>query len=66
MSNFWLKDERLIKWVFRAVAKAIDALKEGRFLSQEYGDIQDIINSSDVEAATKLIEEIGVEVPDVL
>jgi hypothetical protein len=65
LSNFWLKDERLMEWVFTATNKAVESLMGGRFLSQEFGDIQDIINTSDVDRAKALINEIGLEVPNV-
>jgi hypothetical protein len=34
-------------------------------LTEQYGDIQTIINTSDVDAARQLIQEIGLEVPNV-
>lgn len=65
LSNAWLKSDELIAWVFRATSKAIEELNAGNFLWEKYGDIQNIINTSDGEAASEIIEAEGLEVPNV-
>lgn len=65
LSNAWLKSDEAIAWVFNASNKAVRDLLEGVDLEEKYGDIQDIINNSDVEAAKAIIEAEGLEVPNV-
>lgn len=63
LSNRWLENENLQRWVYRATMKAIDCLCNGRRLEKKWGDIQEIINTSDKEKALVIIEEEGLEVP---
>lgn len=63
LSNAWLQSEDLISWVYRASNAAVTAMLEGNVLEKQYGDIQDIINTSNVEAALEIIEAEGLEVP---
>jgi hypothetical protein len=63
LSNVWLQDELSVSWVFRAVSKGLAALMEGNDLSERYGDIQEVINTSDVARAREIIKEAGLEVP---
>lgn len=62
LSNAWLKSESLIRWVFHNTQKGMKALMEGRDLSQEFGDVRQIIKNSDVNAAEKIINAAGIEV----
>lgn len=63
LSNKWVGDEKLMRWVFRATQAGMNALVEGRFMEAKYGDISHIINNSDVEAALSIINAEGIEVP---
>lgn len=63
LSNAWLKSPKLMAWVFRATKAGMLALMDGRALVDEYGDIQNIINTSDVKAAEAIINAAGIEVP---
>lgn len=63
LSNAWLKSDSLKKWVFRAAQQGMKDLMAGRILAKEYGDIQDIINNSDVKKANAIIRSAGLEVP---
>jgi hypothetical protein len=65
LSNAWLASPELTAWVWRASQAAVSSVMAGSNLSEQYGDIQTIINNSDVASAKLLIEEIGLEVPDV-
>lgn len=56
LSNAWLKSDASKKWVFRAVQAGIEALLSGRLLTDKYGDIQDIINNSDLKKANAIIK----------
>lgn len=61
LSNAWLKSETLIKWVFRNVQAGMHELMNGRRLWEQYGDIQEIINKSDVDEANAIIKDAGIE-----
>lgn len=66
LSNFWLTSSSLQGWVYRASRKAIeDMFINGRFLPNEIGDIQDVINTSDMDSARVLVTKLGLEVPHV-
>ena len=57
LSNFWLKHENMINWVYSGTQKAFTMLaEEGINLFNEYGDTaQRIINCDDVEGARDLL-----------
>jgi hypothetical protein len=64
LSNFWLKDEQHIRWVYSTAVRAIELLKEGMKYEDLHGmAAYDIINRGDVEAAKALTAELGLEVP---
>lgn len=65
LSNKWLASPELIAWAYRATVAACKACHAGDFLADRYGDIQGIINSSDMEAAMEIVNREGLEVPDV-
>ncbi len=63
LSNAWLNSSSLIKWVFRNTVTGMERLiKEGP-LSQKYGDIQEIINTSDWKEAEKIIKAEKIALP---
>lgn len=62
LSNAWLKSENLTKWVFRAVTNGMNDLMNGVRYFEKYGDIQDIIKTSDVKRANAIIADAGFEV----
>ena len=65
LSNFWLKSADLMKWVFRSTRKAVeDMFTYHRYLPMEHGDIQTIINTSDVRSAHAICKQYGLEVPN--
>lgn len=63
LSNAWLNSEKLMRWVFRATQKAMADLMDGKVLSQKFGDIQDIINTSNKKEADAIIKAAKLEVP---
>lgn len=65
LSNAWLKSEELIRWVYRSVQEGMRRFTEGDILANKYGDIQRIINESDVNAAMLIVKREGIEVPNV-
>lgn len=60
LSNFWVTDKAARKVVYDNALEGITKLYHGKDLSEEYGDIQDIINNSDETEALKLINRIGI------
>lgn len=62
LSNAWLKSPELIKWVFRQVQKGMSELMNGNILADKYGDIQEIINTSQLKEANAIIKHEGIEV----
>lgn len=62
LSNAWLRNEKLIAWVYRATQAGVLAIMQGIDLAAKYGDIQQIINTSDVKAAKKIIKAENLEV----
>jgi hypothetical protein len=62
LSNAWLNSEDLIKWVYRATQRGVHEVMEGNMLFEKYGDIQDIINTSDVKRANAIIKKERLEV----
>lgn len=66
LSNFWLTDPYLMGWAYRAARKgAEDMLTEKCFLPVDCGDIQNVINTNDVESAMAIIDRFAIEVPNV-
>lgn len=63
LSNVWLKSEELMRWVFRAVQNGMQNIIAGNLLSEKYGDIQQIINTSNWNDAKKIILAENLEVP---
>jgi len=60
LSNFWLASKELQKWAYNSTVNAWEAFSSGKVLAKKYGDIQSIINSSNKEAAKKIIDEEGL------
>ena len=64
LSNAWLNSEKLMRWVYRNTVKGMEALMEGRDLSDKYGDIQSIINTSNRKEALKILKAEKLEIPN--
>jgi len=66
LSNFWLASPRYQGWVYRAAKRAVeDMFVKDIFLPELEGDIQDIINNSDIDGALAIIDHYSLEVPRV-
>ena len=63
LSNAWLASPVLTGWVFRATSRAVQATLAGENLTERFGNIEEIINTSDVAAARAIIIELDLEVP---
>lgn len=62
LSNAWLVSKERMAWVFRATQAGVLAAMEGNLLVDKYGDIQQIINTSNVGAAKAIIADAKLEV----
>lgn len=61
LSNFWIKSEDLMRWVWGQAEKAVEFVKAGNDLTAEEGRrIQHCINTSDVGLMTQLRRHYGV------
>ena len=61
LSNKWLTKDSLVKWVFNQVQEGMQALKDGFDLSEKFGDIQEIINTSNKKAAESIMNMAGIK-----
>jgi hypothetical protein len=62
LSNFWIKEEQLIRWVWKATEQAIKACASGLRLKKDAGRIVDCINNNDKFVAEQLIREYDLHV----
>lgn len=67
LSNFWIFDEKLIRWVWKNTEKVVQELKYGNdyfpdLLHMLGEDIQQCINNNDVKLAKKLVKELAIDV----
>lgn len=62
LSNAWLQSEKLMRWVYRAARKGVEETMAGNMLFERHGDIQAIINTSDLKAARAIIKSENLEV----
>lgn len=65
LSNRWLTSDTLIEWVYDNTMSALNSMRERGELVSKCGDIQDIINNSDLKKAEQLIKENEIGVPNV-
>lgn len=61
LSNFWIFDEKLIRWVWRNTKYALDAATVGD-MREFKDDIRNAIDNSDKELAKNLVKLCGLEV----
>ncbi len=66
LSNVWVGSEALTRWVYRTTLLAMKELEKGNNVFETLNcDIQHIINTSDVEAAKRVVEQLGLTLPEV-
>ncbi len=63
LSNRWLMSDTLKRWVYRNSQLAWDTVWDND-LASKYGDIQGVINNSDVRSALEIINAEGIPVPE--
>lgn len=61
LSNAWLLTEERKRWVYRQIQKGCELMMNGVLLHEQYGDIQEIINTSDLKKANGIINQAGIE-----
>ena len=61
LSNFWVFDPNLVRWVFQQTVTSCDA--QMAYTKALSGDIQDCINNGDQELAQKLVDKFNIEMP---
>lgn len=61
LSNAWLKSEALMRQVYRNAVKGMEQLMSGNALYAKYGDIQEIINTSNTKEAKRILEDAQIE-----
>lgn len=60
-SNFWLKSNDLINWIYRAASRAYNEKHVITYLSEaDLKEIRDTINNNDEDKALKLCDKYGV------
>jgi hypothetical protein len=62
LSNAWLRSEALTRWVYRNTIAGVKAVMSGNLLFEKYGDIQEIINTSNVKKARAILTKEKIEV----
>lgn len=62
LSNAWLNRRELMALIYRNTQKGMERLLNGEDLSSKYGDIQEIINTSNKKEAKAIIKAEGIEV----
>jgi hypothetical protein len=62
LSNAWLRSEKLTRWAYRNTIKGVKEVMSGNTLFDKYGDIQDIINTSNLKEARAIIKAENIEV----
>lgn len=62
LSNAWLLTTKRMSFVYRNAVKGMQELMKGNVLEERYGDIQEIINTSNVKEARKIIKAEKLEV----
>lgn len=62
LSNAWLKSEELIRWAYKNAVEGVRNMFSGNYLPEKYGDIQEIINTSNKKEAERicLLENIVI------
>lgn len=63
LSNFWLKSDEYIEWVYNQTKRAVENREYIGEVTSKYGasEIQRVINESDVEKASLIVDELQLD-----
>lgn len=62
LSNFWIFDEKLTKWVFENTILAVNFVKINGIITNPQ-EIQDCINNCDIELAKSILDDYNIPMP---
>lgn len=62
LSNAWLRNEKLMRTVYRNAVNGVKRLLDGDNLADKYGDIQELVNESNLKEARKILKAERIEV----
>lgn len=62
LSNKWLENEDLMKFVFKYATHAHDLFEQGEFPFTEFEDVRQTIDNNDTERAKQIVDQLGIEV----
>ena len=62
LSNAWLRSEKLTRWAYRNTIAGVKSIMAGESLFDKYGDVQEIINTSNLKEARAIIKAENIEV----
>lgn len=62
LSNYWIFDEKYIRWAWRATEYALFNVSQGAKVDDWKDDIASAINGGDVKVAERLVKELNLEV----
>lgn len=65
LSTFWTDNSKFIKWAFDSTMKAVDFVNIGGIITNE-NEIEDIINTSNSDAALEVLNDYNIEIPEEL
>ncbi|NIP41345.1 MAG: hypothetical protein GWO28_01195 [candidate division Zixibacteria bacterium] len=65
LSNFWLKSDELISWVYDRTEQAVDAINnfDQMLTIVPPAHLQDVINIGDKDAANEIVQTLGIPLP---
>ena len=66
LSNAWLRNAGLKRWVYQATQNCMKGFLDGKSLADKYAktvDIQEVINKSNKKEASKIIKDAGLLMP---
>lgn len=63
LSNSWLRSKALMSWAFRSAKHGMLQAEQGVFLEDKFGDIQEIINTSNLKEANSILKHAKISMP---
>lgn len=67
LSNAWLLDDQLMRWVYRTTHRSIEALEAGKVWDKTYpGAAKTVINTNDMYSALHYMKRFKIEQPPII